>query len=77
MKIDNTPIPDSVTVYTVREVASILKSNKNAVYQLIYSGALPCIRFGKLKVRHDTLAKFLKEAEGYDYTNPNNITKIA
>lgn len=75
--ISNLPIPDDVIIYTVSQVASILKLNKNSVYQLIYSGALPCIKLGQIKIRHDALAKFLETAEGYDYTNPNCIRKIA
>lgn len=77
MTTNNTPIPDSVILYTVKEVSTILKSNKNAVYQLIYSGALPCVKFGQIKVRHDALAKFLEKAEGYDYTDPYDIRRIA
>lgn len=77
MTVNNIPIPDDVIIYTVSEVAAILHSNKNSVYNLIYSGALPCIKLGQIKIRHDALARFLKNAEGYDYTNPNEVKRIA
>lgn len=74
---DTSKIPDDVTLYTVAEVAKILKTNKNYVYQLINAGILPATQIGSIKIRHDTLAKFLAKAEGYNYNDPYNIIKAS
>lgn len=70
-------IPDDVRLYSVMEVAKILKTNKGYVYTLIHSGSLPATKIGTTKIRHDALAEFLRKAEGYDYTDPYNITKAS
>lgn len=70
-------IPDSVILYTVSEVAKILKTNRGYVYQLINAGLLPCVQIGNKKIRHDALAEFLKRAEGYNYTDPYNVVKAS
>ena len=68
-------IPDEIRVYSVQEVADILHTSKNAVYGLIHAGVLPCIKIGRIKIRHDALAAFLEKAEGYNYNNPYQIVK--
>ncbi len=70
-------IPDDVKLYTVSEVAKILKTNRNYVYELIKSGRLPCIQLGHIKIRHDALATFLRNGEGFNYTDPYNIVKAS
>lgn len=42
-------------IYTVDEVASILKVNKNTVYDLIRSGNLIALKLGRLKITKATL----------------------
>lgn len=76
-KTNINPIPDNVILYTVSEVATILKTNRGYVYQLINAGLLPCVQIGNKKVRHDALAEFLKKAEGYNYTDPYNIVRAS
>ena len=70
-------IPDNIRVYSVAEVAELLRSSKSIVYGLIHAGVLPCIKIGRIKVRHDALVEFLEKAEGYDYTNPYQIVKAS
>jgi len=70
-------IPDDVKLYTVAEVAKILKTNRNYIYELIKSGRLPCIQLGHIKIRHDALADFLKKGEGFNYNDPYNIIKAS
>lgn len=72
-----TIIPHDVKVYTVSEVAKILKTNRGYVYRLINAGILPCVQIGNKKIRHDALAEFLKKAEGYNYTDPYHIVKAS
>jgi len=74
--ITNETIPADIRLYTVKEVAAILKTNTKFVYKLINCNALPAIKIGATKIRHDSLAKFLKDAEGLDYTDPESIRKL-
>ncbi len=69
-------IPDNLRLYTVAQVADILQTSKSYVYRLIHCGLLKPIKLGKLKIRHDTLADFLKKAEGMDFTDPTKIYKL-
>lgn len=51
-------------LFTVTEIAEILKINKNAVYELINSGELPAIKgIGRLKVSEDDLRKFIEKSK--------------
>ncbi|HPF82587.1 MAG TPA: helix-turn-helix domain-containing protein [Bacilli bacterium] len=63
-------------IYTVQEVASILHSSPNYIYDLINKGYLPAIKLGSLKILKSTLEKFLIKNEGNDLSNLNNIKKI-
>lgn len=64
-------------LYTVSEVAKIMHTNKQYVYNLINSNQLPAIKLGSLKVRHETLCNFFKANEGKDLTDPFNIKPIS
>lgn len=57
-------------VYTVDEVAEILRCGPNYVRKLIKSGKLKCMKLGHIKIRKSTLEEFLELYEGYDMTNP-------
>ncbi|NFI38018.1 helix-turn-helix domain-containing protein [Clostridium botulinum] len=63
-------------IYTVDEVASILKVNKNTVYDLIRSGNLIALKLGRLKITKVTLLKFLKDFNGKDLTNLDDIKEL-
>ena len=63
-------------LYTVDEVASILKVNKNTVYDLIKNGNLIALKLGRLKVTKVMLLKFLKDFNGKDLTNLNDIKEL-
>lgn len=52
-----------IKLYTVSEVAKILKVNRTFVYNLIYSGELPSVKIGSIKVRSETLNKYLEGLE--------------
>lgn len=64
------------TLYTVEEVATVIKTNNNYVYDLIKTGHLQALKLGRLKVRKSELERFLEVAEGYDYTDPFKIKKL-
>ena len=63
-------------IYTVQEVASILHSSPNYIYELIRRGYLPAIKLGSLKVLKTTLERFLIQNEGKDLSDLNNIRKV-
>ena len=63
-------------VYTVQEVAKILHSSPNYIYQLIYRGNLPAIKLGSMKVLKSSLEKFLIVNEGNDLSELDNIKKL-
>lgn len=63
-------------LYTVEEVATILKVNKNTVYDLIRKGILVGLKLGRLKVTKVSLLKFLKEFNGKDLTDLSDIKEL-
>lgn len=63
-------------LYTVKEVAKIIKTSPPYVYSLIKSNKLPSLKLGSLKIRKTTLEKFLEQYEGYDLTDPFNIKPL-
>jgi len=63
-------------LYTVQDVARILKTNTAYVYKLQQSGLLKFMKIGRLKCRKATLEKFLEEYDGYDITDPTTIETL-
>ena len=50
-------------IYTVQEVARLLHSSPNYIYELISKGYLPAIKLGSIRVLKSSLEKFLREEE--------------
>lgn len=63
-------------LYTVAEVATILKTNKTYVYSLINSGLLPALKLGSIKIRKTSLEDFLKHYDGMDLTDLSDIKQF-
>lgn len=63
-------------VYTVPEVAEIIKTNQAFVYKLRDAGLLRLIRIGHWKCRESTLEEFLAKYDGYDISDPFNVKKL-
>lgn len=62
---DDIPMTQSEDVlYTISEVARLLKVNKNMVYELINCGYLRSIKFGCRKVTKRALLDFLEKYDG-------------
>ena len=61
-------------LYTVPEVAQILRCNPRRVYDLNKAGLLPLLKLGQLKCRRETLIAFLEKYDGYDVSDPYNVT---
>lgn len=61
---------------TVSEVARKLKVNTDYVYSLIKNGNLLALKLGSLKIRSTELERFLKYAEGKDFTDLNTVKEL-
>lgn len=64
-------------IYTVKEVATILRSSPNYIYRLIEKGYLPAIKLGSIKVLKSSLEDFLSINEGNDLSDLNNVKKLS
>ena len=47
-------------LYTVTEVAKLLKVNRNFVYDLIRKGELEAVRIGSIKVKKDAVERYVE-----------------
>ncbi|MGI6092897.1 MAG: helix-turn-helix domain-containing protein [Negativicutes bacterium] len=63
-------------LYTVAEVAKMLKTNPAYVYELIKAGQLPVLKLGSMKIRRVALLTFLERCEGFDLTNPHEVKRL-
>ena len=46
-------------LYTVTEVAKMLKVNRNFVYKIINNGELEAVKIGSIKVRKEALNRYI------------------
>lgn len=63
-------------LYTVEEIASILKTNKNTIYDLIKKGHLIALKLGRYKITKYELIRFLKEYNGKDLSDLDNVKEL-
>jgi len=63
-------------LYTVQEVAGILKTNVDYVYKLQRAGLIRFMKIGRLKCRKSTLEQFLAKYDGCDISDPFNIKDL-
>lgn len=56
-------------LFTVKELASILKTNIDYIHKLRKAGLLPFLKLGQYKVSKNELEKFIKKYKGFDVTN--------
>ena len=63
-------------LYTVNEVAKILRTNVDYVYKLHRTGLLKFMKIGRLKCRRRTLEAFLERFDGMDISDPENVQPI-
>lgn len=63
-------------LYTVPEVAEILKTNVDYVYKLQKAGLIKFMKIGRFKCRKSTLEQFLAKYEGCDISDPFNVKQI-
>lgn len=63
-------------LFTVQEVADILKTNVSYVYKLQQSGLIRFMKIGRLKCRKSSLEEFLAKYDGYDLTDPFDVKEL-
>ena len=63
-------------LYTVPEVAAILKTNVEYVYKLQKAGLIRFMKIGRLKCRKSTLEEFLEKYDGLDISDPFNVQEM-
>jgi excisionase family DNA binding protein len=69
-------VSDKDLLYTVPEVAKILKVNQNKVLDLIKKGHLVALRLGRLKVTRFELLRFLRDYNGKDLNDLDNVREL-
>ena len=74
MKEVSQTTPD--VLYTVKEVAELLKTNIDYVHKLRKAGLLPFLKIGQYKVRKQSLELFLEMYEGKDLTDPFDVKEL-
>lgn len=74
MKEVSQTTPD--VLYTVKEVAELLKTNIDYVHKLRKAGLIPFLKIGQYKVRKQALELFLERYEGKDLTDPFNVKEL-
>ena len=67
---------NSELLYTVPEVAKILKVDQHKVYELIEKNILIGLKLGRLKVTRAELLRFLNEYTGKDLSDLDNIKDL-
>ena len=63
-------------LYTVKEVAKIMKVNVHRVYDLIRAGLLPALKLGSIKIRKKSLNEFLEKYDGMDLTDLEKVHRM-
>ena len=48
-------------LYTVTEVAQLLKVNRNFVYKIINNGELEAVKIGSIKVKQEALNRYIEK----------------
>ena len=74
MKVPGQTSPN--VLYTVKEVAQLLKTNIDYVHKLRKSRLLPFLKIGQYKVRKQSLELFLEQYEGKDLTDPFDVKEL-
>ena len=70
---DNSEPP---VVYTIQELADVLKTSRASITKLIHAGVLHGLKLGSMKVPAKEVDRFLSEYTGKDVTDPENIVDI-
>lgn len=61
---------------SVPQAAFLMHTDVNRVRQLIKTGHIKALKLGELKIRRAEIDRFLKEAEGKDFSDLSNVKEL-
>lgn len=67
---------DREIILTVPQAAQLIHTNQQRVRNLIKAGYIKALKLGELKIRRQEIDRFLKEAEGYDLNDLDDVKTI-
>jgi excisionase family DNA binding protein len=67
---------ERMELFTVKEAAEKLKTNTNTVYKLIRGQHITALKLGRYKIPDYELERFIKENQGMDITDLDNIKPL-
>ena len=70
-------VKEEKLVYTVQEVAKMLHSSPNYVYELIRKGKLKAFKLKSIRILKSALDDFLKQNEGNDLSDIDNVKRLS
>ena len=70
-------VKEEKLVYTVQEVAKMLHSSPNYVYELIRKGKLKSFKLKSIRILKSALDDFLKQNEGNDLSDIDNVKRLS
>ena len=70
-------VKEEKLVYTAQEVAKLLHSSPNYVYELIRKGKLKAFKLKSIRILKSALEDFLKQNEGKDLSDIDNIKRLS
>jgi excisionase family DNA binding protein len=60
-------------LYTVKEVAKLLRTSTNTVYALIRTGSITALKLGRIKIPDYELDRWARANQGLDLSDPENV----
>lgn len=67
---------DREIILTIPQAAQLIHTNQQRVRNLIKAGYIKALKLGELKIRRQEIDRFLKEAEGYDLNDLDDVKAI-
>lgn len=61
---------------SVPSAAFIMHTDINKVRALIKAGYIKALKLGELKIRREEIDRFLKDAEGKDFSDVSNVKEL-
>lgn len=66
-----------MALYTVKQASKMLQVNSNKVYDLINKGLIVPLKLGRLKIPDYELERFIKDNQGKDLNDLDNIKDLS
>lgn len=69
------PITEEILL-TIPQAALLVHTDVSRMRALVRDGHIRALKLGELKIRRQEIDRFLKEAEGLDYSDTGNIRRL-